>query len=177
MRFGCLLFLLPFLEVALLFQVGGRVGVWPTLGLVLATFLLGAVLAKGGGVRTLAAVRDDLARGRVPTQPLLDGATFLVGAVLLLTPGILTDVAGLGLLLPLTRRWILGWARRRMERAVASGGVRFTVWGSVGSSGWEPGSPGASGAGPDPRPRDLPGDTDRLPPRPGEIIQEWEEEE
>ncbi len=143
-------------------------GVWSTVALVAATGLLGAALARLEGTRALASVQSELAAGRLPARSLLDGAAVLVGGALLLTPGILTDVAGFALLLPVTRRPLYGWLRRRLEAGLASGTVRVT-W--MGGGFRPPGDPSRTG-GEEPRSR-LPRDDDEddRPPRPGEIVQ------
>jgi UPF0716 protein FxsA len=128
-RLACLFALVPLLELVILIQIGQAVGLWPTLGLVLATGLLGALLARREGTRVLRTIQAELTAGRLPTQALMDGAAVLVGAVLLLTPGIVTDLAGLGLLLPATRRLFSGWVRSRMARAMERGTLRVSIWG------------------------------------------------
>jgi len=126
-RLALLFVVVPVLELALLVQVGRAVGLVPTLLLVLATGIGGAALARREGLRTLTAIQGDLALGRLPGEALLDGAAILFGGALLLTPGILTDVVGLSLLLPVTRRWVAGRMRRWFEGQLASGRVQWVV--------------------------------------------------
>ncbi len=160
-RLFCAFVLVPLLELALLIRLGTLVGAWPTLALVVGTGLLGAALARREGTRALLALRRDLAEGRLPAQSLVAGASVLVGGAFLLTPGVLTDLAGLFLLLPVTRRLVFRWARRRMEAGIATGAVRFTVWGTEGR-----GAPARPGADRSTRPGRGEG------ARPGEIIQD-----
>lgn len=133
-RLALLFVIVPLLELALLIQVGQVVGLGPTVLLVLATGAGGAALARREGLRTLAAIQGDLAVGRLPGTALLDGAAILFGGALLLTPGILTDVLGLSLLLPVTRRWFAARMRRWFEKQLADGTVRWVVaapgWGA-----------------------------------------------
>jgi UPF0716 protein FxsA len=126
-RFGPLFLLfalVPVVELALLVWIGGRVGVWPTLALVVVTAAAGSYLARREGSGVLRRFREKLATGALPSRELLDGLIVLVAGVLLLTPGVLSDVAGLLGLLPPTR----ALARRRLEawfrRAVTDGRVR-----------------------------------------------------
>jgi UPF0716 protein FxsA len=72
-------------------------------------------------------VQAELAAGRIPGRALLDGLAILLGGAFLLTPGLLTDVAGFLLLLPPTRRWIRGRVRAMLERRMASGELRVFV--------------------------------------------------
>lgn len=141
-RLALLFVVVPLIELALLIRVGRWVGVWPTVGLVFLTGVLGALLARAEGLRTLWAFRRDLGRGRLPGQAILDGLSILVGGALLLTPGFLTDVAGFALLLPPTRRLLQKWGRRRMRSMVEDGSIRIVSTGDPGA-GW----PGAGGAG------------------------------
>ena len=113
----------PFVELALLIRLGGWVGFWPTLGLVIASGAVGAFLARTQGARVLNEIRSDLAAGRMPADKLLDGLMILVGGVLLLTPGFLSDLAGMLLLLPFTRSRFKRGLAYRLEQMVRSGQV------------------------------------------------------
>jgi UPF0716 protein FxsA len=160
-RLGCLFVLVPLVELALLVQVGQWVGVLPTVGLVAVTGLAGAALARSQGLRALGDLRREAAAGRVPAGSFLDGASILVGGLLLLTPGILSDALGFALLLPPTRRVLQGWAMERMAREIRKGTVRVTFMDLHGGAGGAPGAP-------TPEPDEQ---VDRVP-RPGEIIQD-----
>jgi UPF0716 protein FxsA len=127
-RLALLFVVVPLIELVLLIQLGQWVGLWPTLGLVVLTGVAGAGLARAEGLRTWMAFQREVAQGRLPGEPLLDGLSVLVGGAFLLTPGLLTDVAGFSLLLPPTRRWIQRRVRTWMEGQVTSGAVRFQVW-------------------------------------------------
>ena len=115
--------LVPILEMALLIRLGQLLGFWPTIGLVIATGAIGALLAKSQGLRVLSAIQADLASGRPPASRLVDGFLILLGGVLLLTPGLITDTAGFLLLLPFTRSRMKESLRRRFEKMVRSGQV------------------------------------------------------
>lgn len=134
---------IPLVELAILLQVGQWIGLWPTVGLVVATGIAGAALARHQGLRAFLAVQQELASGRLPGRSLLDGLSILVGGAFLLTPGILTDIAGFSLLLPFSRRWLQRAVQRRLERRISEGTVQFRVftpgggvstrWGEVGT--------------------------------------------
>jgi len=121
---------LPVAELALLLRVGRAFGFWPTLGLVLFTGVLGAVLARMEGTRTLEALRSEIARGGLPGRALMDGASVLVGGALLLTPGFLTDGLGFALLFPPTRRFLQGLLRRRIEAGIREGSILVAMSGA-----------------------------------------------
>jgi UPF0716 protein FxsA len=111
--------LVPLAELAILVYLGGRVGVWWTIGAVLAVGLAGALLARAQGIAAVRRVVEALEAGRVPGDELLGAAVVLVGAVLLVTPGFLTDVAALVALLPPTRALVVRALKRRLQARVA----------------------------------------------------------
>lgn len=118
---------IPVLELALLVWIGTRLGFWPTMAIILATAAVGALLARGQGTAVLHAIRAEAAEGRVPVDSGMDGLLVLCGAVVLLTPGVLSDLFGIALLFPPTRRPIRRWLRRRFERLAERGSYGFTA--------------------------------------------------
>ncbi|WP_437818785.1 FxsA family protein [Sorangium sp. So ce1078] len=113
----------PILELWLLLSIGDVIGFWPTVAIALGTAVLGAALAKREGLKVLASWRGATAEGRVPDEGLTGGLLVLLGAALLVTPGVLTDVAGLLLLVPPVRRRIAAAVRERFERRMAAAGA------------------------------------------------------
>lgn len=115
--FFLLFIVLPLVELLLLIWIGTKIGFWYTAGIVVATGILGAILAPMQGARAWREIVKAHQEGRIPGAELVAGALFLVGAVFLLTPGVLTDATGLLLMLPFIRRWgsraVLGWFKRR----------------------------------------------------------------
>lgn len=115
------LLVVPVVEIFLLVQAGGIIGVFATVLLVIATGVWGAYLFHTQGLATWARLQSALARGEVPTMELVEGPLVLVGGILLLTPGFLTDLAGLVCLLPQSRRWLAlyllerGWLKAAMN--------------------------------------------------------------
>ena len=102
-RMLILFIIVPLVELFLLVVVGGRVGLFPTIILVALTGAWGAYLAKSQGLSILAKIQSETAAGRVPTAELVDGLLVLIGGVVLLTPGLLTDLVGFLLMV------FLGW--------------------------------------------------------------------
>lgn len=100
------LILLPLLEIAVFIQVGGWIGLWPTLGLVVLAALIGIWHLRLQGTAAFARARVEMDQGRVPARDLFDGLCILAAAVLLLIPGFVTDLFGLLLLLPPFRAWL-----------------------------------------------------------------------
>lgn len=117
----------PIIEIALFIQVGGAIGLWATLGIVILTALAGTALMRAQGVMTLNRLQTSLAEGRNPTDPIAQGAMILVAGVLLLTPGFFTDAIGFSLLLPPVRAFIIRWAAARLSSAK---NVHFTTFNS-----------------------------------------------
>lgn len=96
--------LVPFVEIYLLLQIGGIVGVLPTVLLVVFTAVLGAWLLRRQGFATWQRFQASLAKGAIPAYEMIEGPILLVGGALLLTPGFFTDALGFAFLIPQTRR-------------------------------------------------------------------------
>lgn len=107
--------LVPFIEIYLLIKIGGQVGAFNTILIVILTGLLGASLARLEGIKTMTKVRDSLNRGDLPAEEMLDAMLIFVAGVVLLTPGFLTDLTGLALLVPKLRFWFKRWLRKKFD--------------------------------------------------------------
>jgi len=109
---------LPILELLVIIEVAGVIGVAPTIALLFATAIAGAILVRSQGREAWRRFNLALAEGRIPARETFDGAMVILGGALLVTPGFLTDVAGISLLLPpgrgLLRRALAGLAGRRI---------------------------------------------------------------
>lgn len=127
LRIVALFVLLPLIELALLIQVGRLLGLGWTLALIMATGLLGATLARRQGLRAWLAIRSELQQGRPPGGALVDGLLILIGGIVLLTPGILTDLVGFSLLVPQTRNALKRVFRKRFQQALERGETSFTI--------------------------------------------------
>jgi len=105
----------PIVEIAIFIEVGGVLGLWPTLGLVVLTAILGTWQLRAQGLATLMRAREQVERGALPTRELFDGACLLVAGALLLTPGFVTDGAGFLLFFPPVRDILLGFLARHIQ--------------------------------------------------------------
>ncbi len=109
-RFFFYLFLLftlvPLIELAILIKIGTRIGVWNTIAIVILTGIFGAILARHQGFWVITKIKEQIQQGRFPADKLFDGAIILVGATLLITPGIITDIIGILALIHWSREWI-----------------------------------------------------------------------
>jgi UPF0716 protein FxsA len=112
----------PIIEIAVLIQVGGWIGLWPTLGLVILTAIVGSIELRSQGLATVNKLRQQLDQGQIPTQTLFDGVCLLFAGALLLTPGFVTDVVGMLMFVAPFRRFLLQivgpYVRRHAEARV-----------------------------------------------------------
>ena len=111
----------PIVELYLLLQVGQAIGVLPTIALLVADSVLGGVLLRAQGRSAWRRLRETLAAGRMPAREVIDGALIIFGGALLLTPGFLSDILGLILLLPPTRALVRALLLRRFAARVVAG--------------------------------------------------------
>ncbi|MBX3271216.1 MAG: FxsA family protein [Sandaracinaceae bacterium] len=109
------------LETYLLYVIGAWMGPWWTLALIVASAALGAFLTKREGLKILRAWRDSLGAGELPEEGVLGGVLVLVGAVLLVTPGVLTDLTGVVLLVPPSRRFVAKHLGAYLEKRFSLG--------------------------------------------------------
>lgn len=126
-RLFALFFLVSMAELALLVWIGGQIGFWPTVAMVAVTALIGSSLARREGMAVLARLQRRFAEGGLPSQELTDGLIILVAGAFLLTPGVLTDAAGLLGLLPPSRAWIRKRLQARFQSWVAEGRARVVT--------------------------------------------------
>lgn len=109
---------LPMVELYLLIMLGSRIGAMPTIGLIVLTGILGATLARQQGLSVLTKIQSEMASGKPPAQELVEGALIVVGGIVLLTPGILTDILGFSLLIPVFRKAICKSLTRSFSKKV-----------------------------------------------------------
>lgn len=109
---------LPVVELALLIELGKRIGTWWTIGIVIGTGILGGLLLASQGYGVFTRAKQEVNEGRIPKNQIIDGLLVVVGAVLLITPGILTDATGLILLFPLTRIPIRNATKRWIQQFI-----------------------------------------------------------
>lgn len=95
--------IVPIVEIAVFIQAGDLIGLWPTIGTVILTALVGSALLRHQGLTTLVRVRESMDAGRLPVEELFHGLCLLVAGAFLLTPGFVTDGFGLLLFLPIFR--------------------------------------------------------------------------
>lgn len=149
------LLLIPLLDVMVLVVLATQIGAVPTVALVVLTALIGLLLVRAEGRHTVRKLQRKVGRGELPTDALLDGAFLLVAGALLLTPGIVTDLVGLILVLPPTRYPVRLAVKKYVIRPYLEAKTGGLVDGAVYAGGFPGqdedagGNPGpAAGAGP-----------------------------
>lgn len=114
MPYALLLFVaMPIVEIAVMLKVGDAIGWFTTLSIVILTAVIGTTLLRQQGLATLNKARQRLDAGEMPAQQMLEGMLLLLGGVLLLTPGFVTDAFGFVCLIPVTRQWLASLIARR----------------------------------------------------------------
>jgi UPF0716 protein FxsA len=125
--------LVPLVELAILIRIGQLSQWWVPIVMVIVTGVAGAALARWQGWQVMRRIREEAQAGRVPADALLDGFLILVAGILLVTPGVLTDLTGVVLLVPplraLVKRVMVAWIRRNIEIRVGQSGAAF--WSDV----------------------------------------------
>jgi UPF0716 protein FxsA len=124
-RLLLLLAVVPVVELFILIKIGSHIGALNTIFLIIITALLGVFLMRLEGLRTLGKIQNSLAQGQIPAEELLDGVLIFAGGILLLTPGVLTDLFALVLLIPYSRTHFKRWLRRRFDRMVATRSIQL----------------------------------------------------
>lgn len=128
MKKWILLFItVPLAEIIIYVQLGRFIGIPLTLAVIFGTGIIGVILAKRQGLSTINRARAEMAQGRVPGNHLLDGLLILVGAVFLMTPGLLTDLAGFFLLIPDTRGVAREFLKRKIRKWINKGTVNTYI--------------------------------------------------
>jgi len=125
MRLILLFTIVPLVELAILFKLNAYIGFFSTIGIVIFTGVLGAYLAKSQGKEILFGIRHEMQDGRLPGDQLINGLCVLVGGAMLLTPGILTDMVGFTLVIPVTREFVKGFVKDKLQRMVDEGKVNL----------------------------------------------------
>lgn len=125
MLFVLLFVVTPLVELAILVYLGSLIGALYTILIVVATGLLGALLARNQGLDTLSRIRSSIERGVLPSSDLFQVALILIGGLLLLTPGLITDLAGFAMLIPQTRDIVAKRLRKFIERKIQQREINY----------------------------------------------------
>lgn len=118
---------LPLLEVAVFIQIGGVIGVWPTIAATVATALAGSLLLRAQGLATLMRARAQMDQGQLPAREMFEGVCLVLAGALLLVPGFVTDVVGLLLFVPPLRELLRLAIARHIAAKAARGEAHVFV--------------------------------------------------
>jgi len=118
-----LMTIVPAMELWILLEIGGAIGVMETIWLIVLTGIVGAALAKREGLAVIRKIQEEALNGLPPGDRLVEGLMVLVGGILLLTPGVVTDLTGLLMIFPLSRRPIARWAKGYLSSRVVMWGM------------------------------------------------------
>ena len=120
--------IIPFLELYLLIKIGSYLGAFNTIIIVILTAFLGALLARFQGYQTMLKVRESIRRGEMPAEELLDALLIFLAGIVLLTPGFITDLVGLMILIPNTRLIFKRWLRRKFDDWINRNQLNITFY-------------------------------------------------
>jgi len=122
-----LLVIIPFVEVVIIVKMATMIGFWETILIQVGTAFIGATLAKFEGLRVWTKIQNQLNQGLMPTNDMIDGLMIFAGGIVLFTPGLLTDLLGILLLIPFTRKIFKKWIERKFEKMRTTGKTDFTT--------------------------------------------------
>lgn len=117
--------LIPVSEIYILVETGRHIGSLNTIMVVITTGFLGAYLAKIQGIHTMLRIRSGLEQGIMPTDELLDALLIFIAGIVLLTPGFITDGAGLLLLFPGSREYFRSWLKKQFIKWMENGTIHI----------------------------------------------------
>lgn len=120
-----LFIIIPIIEITVIMQVGALLGVWPTVAIVILSAWLGAKYVRQQGLATLQSVQTKMAQGEMPSGEIVTGLMLLVAGVLLVTPGFVTDIFGLLILIPSVRAGIANQVQKHIKVNQMGGGASF----------------------------------------------------
>ena len=147
-RLFLLFTLVPLVELYLLVTIGQWMGPGPTIALVAATGFVGAALARREGRKAIASYQEAMSKGQLPEDGIVSGLLILAGGVMLITPGVMTDIFGLSMMIPPIRRATAKLVKRRMQARIASGEVQVMhIGGGAFRAGAAPRADPRAGAG------------------------------
>jgi len=122
-----LFIIIPVVELIIIIKIGSSLGFWSTFALIAVPGLLGATMARSQGIAVISRIKNEIAMGRLPGNQIIDGLLIFTGGLLLITPGILTDILGLTVLLPGARKVYRGLLVGGLWKLVSSRSLKFYI--------------------------------------------------
>ena len=112
--------LIPVIELALLIEIGSKIGVLNTVVIVILTAIIGAYMVRTEGMGVMFRIQKNMQEGVFPGAEMINGAMILVAGALLLTPGFFTDIFGFLMVIPLSRSYISNWIKKYIEKKMSN---------------------------------------------------------
>jgi UPF0716 protein FxsA len=125
LRLALLFTAVPIVELYILIKIGQVIGALPTIAIVLITGVVGAALARQQGSRVWYEIQMQMQRGEFPADRLIDGLLLVVAGAVLITPGVLTDILGFSILIPVSRRPIREWVKSKLSGMMDRGTIHY----------------------------------------------------
>lgn len=122
------LLVIPILEITVFVWAGGTFGAWWVIGLILLTGIIGLALAKQQGIETWRRAKQSFHTGHYPTEQIIDGICILLGGILLITPGFITDAIGFMLVLPWPRQIFKAYIEKLIRYMLSKGTIIYRRW-------------------------------------------------
>ncbi|NBF39510.1 MAG: FxsA family protein [Spirochaetes bacterium] len=126
LRLAVLFTAIPIVELYILIKIGQMIGALPTIAIVLVTGVVGAGLARQQGARVWYEIQMQMQQGVFPADRLIDGLLLVVAGAVLITPGVLTDILGFAILIPMSRAPIREWVKARLSRMMDRGTIHYS---------------------------------------------------
>ncbi|MEC5421955.1 FxsA family protein [Virgibacillus sp. C22-A2] len=120
--------ILSALEIGVFIWIGGIIGPWWVVLIIMMTGIIGVMLAKQQGLETWKRAQFSISNGQAPTEYIIDGICIFTGAVFLFTPGFITDIAGFVLVIPMTRVPLKSSIQRFIKRMVDKNTIVYRKW-------------------------------------------------
>ncbi|RDW16323.1 membrane protein FxsA [Oceanobacillus arenosus] len=122
------LLVIPAAEIGVFIWLGNMIGPWWVIFLILFTGIAGVAIAKKQGIDTWNRARVMMSQGQPPGEAMIDGICIFMGSILLFLPGLISDIAGIILILPFARRPIKRWIYYYLRRKMKNGTIIFRKW-------------------------------------------------
>jgi len=117
--------LIPVIELALLIEIGSKIGILNTVVIVILTAIIGAYMVRREGTGVMYRLQKNMQEGVFPGEEMINGAMILVAGALLLTPGFFTDVMGFLMVIPVSRSYISNWIKKYIEKKMSNNEIHI----------------------------------------------------
>jgi len=127
LRLVLLFTLVPMIELYFLIKIGGVIGAFSTILVIVVTGILGASLARSQGIQAIQKIQSAMAQNQMPANEILHGVLILAGGITLLTPGFITDFIGFSMMVPSIREWVIRYLKKYFMTQIKNNQVTIDV--------------------------------------------------